>query len=60
MGAVQRQQKVRMSFLVALTVVVAMFGVFRFLGSYRRTRERTEAKRTADELREYTLSLIHI
>jgi hypothetical protein len=53
-----RQQRIRLHFLIALTVAVAAFGVNRFLATYRREQRRTEYVRTEREIRRYTRELL--
>lgn len=53
-----QQQKVRLHFLIALTLVVAAFGVTRLLRTYHQTRTRTDYVRTESELREYAKTML--
>ncbi len=52
-----RQQKVRLHFLIGLTLAVVAFGATRAFRTYRRRQVRTEYARTEQELRRYTAEL---
>jgi pimeloyl-ACP methyl ester carboxylesterase len=49
-----RPQRVRLEFLIILTVVVMGFGVLNLLRIYRRGQERTNIARTEQQVRVYT------
>jgi predicted esterase len=53
-----RQQKIRVHFLVALTLAILALGVTRFFRSYHRQQVRTQYARTEVELRKYATDLI--
>ncbi|MFW6189477.1 MAG: NPCBM/NEW2 domain-containing protein [Planctomycetota bacterium] len=54
-----KQQKVRVEFMIALTLVVLAFGATRFLRTYRRKEQQQALRRTAEELEEYTQQILH-
>jgi hypothetical protein len=53
-----QRHKVRLHFLIALTLAVMALGVSRFLRTYRRQQAREQYVRTEQELRRYTTELL--
>lgn len=53
-----RQQKIRVHFLIALTLAILALGITRFFRSYQRRQVRTQYAQTEVELRKYATDLI--
>lgn len=53
-----REQQVRLHFLIVLTIVVALFGVTRYLRTYHESRRREAYQQTELQLREYMTGIL--